>query len=172
MLRILGERLVRLVAGIFAAFTAVATVAGYIDLGSPGKASGAVIAVGLGIWIVQGERSPERFLMPDPWKVALVLSAAGLVGFAWAWNEERPREAKTVTYVVIPKHLSALESVAPQPRTETMTMPEHQYGDQVEVTCHTPGSDGQRWYQLADGYFMPDKELEPLPLTDAEAPPC
>jgi hypothetical protein len=172
MLRILGERIVRRGAGIFAAFTAVATVAGYIDLGSPGKAAGVVIAIGLGIWIFQGERSPERLLAPDPWKTALVLSVAGLVGFAWAWDEERPREAKTTTYVVIPKHLSAFEFVAPQPRTETMAMPVHQYGDQVEVTCHTRGSDGQRWYQLEDGYFMPDKELEPLPLTDAEAPPC
>lgn len=74
--------------------------------------------------------------------------------------------------MVVPKHYATLESVAPSPDTETMSAPEHRYGDHIEIDCYTTGTDDKRWYRLRNGYFMPGSEVFPLPLGGTKAPPC
>lgn len=167
----LGERGFRLLVAILTVFGFVASITGFIGVGTPVKVAGAVFAVGVGCWVYRAERSPDAFLSPDPWKAALVVALTLLSGFAVAWDEERPGASAYFDFVVNPRNLG-LESVAPQPGTETMAAGQHRYGEHVLVTCGTVGAKERLWYRLRDGNFMSDRDLVRAPLSDGWPPEC
>jgi len=171
--RRLAEKGILLGAAIATAFSVIAAIIGYIEVGSPFKLAGGILAVGIGYWIYRSWNSPSGFWLPDPWRASLVLALAALAGFALAWNEERPAGQTQFDFIVNPHTgIVAAESVAPAPRTESRSAPLHGYGDHMTVTCYVQGSDKRIWYRLADQNFISEKDLVLAPLAEGSPPEC
>ncbi len=169
----LWERGFRLTATILVVLVDIAALAGYFGVGTPVKVGGIVLAIGIGIWAIDGERSQRRLKPPDPWKSALVASLALLAAFALAWKEARPPARSQFDFVVVPEREVAIEFLAPNPRTEIVPGPKHGYGEHLTVICYAQDRHSRVWYRLeANLNFMSEKVLLPAPLSDGSPPEC
>lgn len=167
------ERAVLLVAAVATAMSIIAAIVGYINFGTPVKAAGAVLAVGVGYWIYRSWLSQDGLWLPDPWKATVAGLVCVLIAVSLAWTEAKTSPPGRFDFVVAPRHkIVAPESIAPAPLTESRAAPLHGYGDHLIVTCYTRGTDDHAWYRLADGNFMARKDLFPAPLSDGDPPEC
>ena len=154
---------VLLATSIVLALGVLTSLLGVLHLSAPLTLSGVILAVGCGYWSWRWQSAQAGHWLPDPWRAALVVCIAALAGFVVAWHERRPEEAKSFVFVVNPHDYSVLESVAPTANTETTTAPAHAYGEHLRVICQTTDASKKHWYELADGNFLPAKELVPPP---------
>jgi hypothetical protein len=170
--RRLAEKGVLLVAAIATAFSVIAAIIGYIEVGPPVKLAGGILAVGVGYWIFRAWTSPSGFWLPDPWKATVAVLACLLIGATWAWKEALP-DRSHFDFVVVPhSNPFVFESLAPQPSTEISAGPSYEYGFHLPVVCHTEGTDGKVWFQLPNHNFLPARDLKRAPLSEDWPPEC
>ena len=170
--RRLAEKGVLLVAAIATAFSVIAAIVGYIEVGPPVKLAGGILSVGVGYWIYKAWTSPTGFWLPNFWKATVVVLACLFVGVTWAWREALPDRGH-FNFVVVPHNNAfVLESLAPQPGTEIISGPSYEYGAHLSVVCHTEGGDGKVWFRLPDHNFLAAADLELEPFEGDQPPSC
>lgn len=164
-------QVILLATSILLALGILISLLGVLALSTPVTVSGVILAVGCGYWSWRWQNDKAGHWLPDPWRAALFVCIAVLAGFVVAWHELLPESRTSFVFVVVPHQSSGFESVAPMTGTETTTAPAHVYGERLQVRCQTTDDRKRRWYELADGNFLPAKELLPAPFGDDGVPP-
>jgi hypothetical protein len=74
--------------------------------------------------------------------------------------------------VAVPQDAAAMVSLAPQAHTAVESAGFLRYGTRLAVSCYVVGSNKRIWYELADGYFVSERDVKPAPLSAGSPPRC
>ncbi|MGH2941304.1 MAG: hypothetical protein ACRDLN_00805 [Solirubrobacteraceae bacterium] len=167
----IGVRSARGIAAFIVALDAVALITGYLGIGTAPKIAGLIVAGAVAIWLYRRDSGDPKTL-PRISEFALVAGLAGTVGFGAAWWSGRDVAPSRYSFVAVPRNIVAMVSLAPQAHTEVESAGLLRYGTRLAVICYVVGSNKRVWYELAEGYFVSERDVKPAPLSAGDPPHC